>query len=85
MCASFSSSGVCYLNACRCRADFFSAPSPGHPRSSVGNVVAYENDLKALFIALSCNLDSDALQQLEGDAHAIALVKAARNASFGNQ
>ncbi len=72
------------MSAFRCRADFFSAPSPGHTRSSVGNVVAYENDLKALFSSLSCNLDSDALQQLEGDEHAMALVQAARNASFGN-
>ncbi len=69
----------------RCRADFFSSPSPGHSRSVTGNVIAYESDLKALFLALACNLDSEALQQLQGDEHAVALVQAARNSSFANR
>jgi hypothetical protein len=65
----------------RCRADFFASPSPGHSRSLTGNVVAHESDLKALFIVLACNLDSEALQQLQGDEHAAALVHAARNSA----
>lgn len=49
------------------------------------NGVAYEDDLKALFMLLACNLDSEALQQIHGDPHAIALVHAARNLSHANQ
>ena len=63
---------------CRCRADFFSPPSPGHSRGLTGSGVTYESDLKALFVALACGIDSEALQQLAGDEHAIALVQAAR-------
>ena len=66
----------------RCRADFFSASSPGHFRSLTGNGVSYESDLKALFVEIACNLDSDALKQLEGDEHTIALIQAARVASL---
>lgn len=65
----------------RCRADFFSASSPGHFRCLTGNGVSYEGDLKALFVEIACNLDSEALKQLEGDDHAMALVQAARVAS----
>jgi hypothetical protein len=61
----------------RCRADFFSPPSPGYSRCLSGAGVTYESDLKELFVEIACNLDSDALQQLEGDEHAIALVQAA--------
>jgi hypothetical protein len=66
----------------RCRADFFSPSSPGYGRCLTGNGVSYESDLKALFVEIACNLDSDALRQLEGDDHAIALVQAARIAKL---
>jgi len=45
-----------------------------------GSGITYESDLKALFVVLACSIGDEALRQLQGDEHAIALVQAARNA-----